>query len=313
MLDLFGNEIDSAKAIHVNIYADEIWEVENIHTKEKWIYSAAIYEIASKPILEDLINIRYCKEKKNWEKYKDKNDIDIHWAEIYNNLDKKFIIERWLKYIHDDCLKDRRFHFSLIGINLTNLNTEEFDSKQNLNSIYNRFFRSMLKYSLKKFFGSGVVVDDIYHEEGSQQNHDYFDWHTIYKLDQDEKLKFGSDKIKYLPKSHKKDERSNILQLCDVLVGLFKDLHLGTIESNKNTNKREILNSKIVKELIVDRIIRKPKNINSNYGYVNRFHLSLFPKIKSNPGSINRSMDNYYDISKIELAWEHNPNQAKLF
>jgi hypothetical protein len=313
MFDLFGNQIDPAKAINVNIYADEIWEVENIYSKEKWIYSAAIYEIASKPILDDLMDSRYCKEKENWENYKDKNDIDIHWAEIYNNRNMKFIVERWLKYVYDDCFKDRRFQFSLMGINLTNLNTKEFDNKQNFNSIYNRFFRSMLKYSLKKFFGSGVVVDHIYHEEGSQQNHDYFDWHTIFKLDQDEKLKFNTEKIEFLPKSHKRDNRSNIIQLCDMLAGIIKDLHLGIIESNKNKNKREILCSPIVKNLIMDRIIRKPKNTNSSYGYVNRFHLSFFPKIRSDPGSINRSMDNYYDASKIELAFEYNPNQAHLF
>ncbi|MEQ1499772.1 MAG: hypothetical protein ABL917_00145 [Parcubacteria group bacterium] len=313
MIDLFGDSIDPKKAIHVNIYSDEIWQTKNKITSEVWIYSVAIYERLDKPILEDLINLRYLKDKEDWESRKEENDTDIHWVDFGKDANKKFIIERWLKFIQDDCFSDRKFYFSLTAINLTNLNIEEFSDKQKLNSIYNRFFRSMLQYSLKKFFGSGVVVENIYHEEGSQQEHDYFDWHTIFKLDQDEHLNFKCERIEFLPKSHRDNPLSNILELCDILAGIYKDIHCGIFESKKNENKREILNSNIVQELLIKRIIRQSRNTNSKYGHSNRFHLSFFPKINSVPGSIIRSMDNYYDISKIDLAFEHNPNQSKLF
>ncbi len=107
--------------------------------------------------------------------------------------------------------------------------------------------------------------------------------------------------------------RSNIIQLCDVLAGIYKDIHCGIFESKKNKNKRIILKSKIVQELLIGRIIKVPKNINSSYGYANRFHLSFFPKVNSNPNSIIRLTDNYYDVSKIDLAFEYNSNQVSLF
>lgn len=313
MIDLFGNEITAQEAIHVNIYSDEVWETVHKITGENWIYSVAIYEKINNPILEDLINIRYLKDKDNWEYYKDKNDTDIHWAQLGNDANKKNVIERWIKFIHDDCFNDRKFHFSLIGINLSNLNREEFDNKQNLNSIYNRFYRSMIQFSVKKFFGKGVIIENIYHEQGSQEDHGYFNWHTIYTLDKDEYLNFNCREVIFLPKSHRYDTRSNILQLCDVLAGILKDLHCGIEESKKNKNKREILDSKIVKDLFIDRIIKKPNNINSGYGYAKRFHISFFPKFRSDYRSIVRSFNNYYDVSNIELAFESNINQKRLF
>lgn len=312
LLDLFGNPVDTGKAIRVNVYADEVWETKHHITGETWIYTAALYERTDKPVLSSVISTRYCTEKDGWEEYRDKNDTDIHWAELGKDRNKKFVVERWLKLIRDDCFSNRKFYFSLSGINLTNLNLNEFDEKQRLNSVYNRFFRAMLKYSLKKFFGSGVVVENIYHEQGSQQNHSFFDWHTIFKLDQDEHLNFNCDRIEFLPKSHRDDMRSNMLQLCDILIGIYKDSHCGLPESLKNESRREILNSDITQELFIKRILRKPKNINSNYGYANRFHLSFFPKINTSPDSIKRFANNYYENHEIVFASENNPNQGTL-
>ncbi|HEX8946822.1 MAG TPA: hypothetical protein VF829_01230 [Candidatus Paceibacterota bacterium] len=313
LLDLFGNPIGAREAIHVNVYADEIWETKHGTTGESWIYTAALYERTDKPILDSIISTRYCTERDGWEEYKDKNDTDIHWADLGKNKDKKFIVERWLKLIHDDCFSDRRFYFSLSGINLTNLNFDEFDEKQKLNSIYNRFFRAMLKYSLKKFFGRGVIVENIYHEQGTQQEHPYFDWHTIFKLDQDEHLNFICDQVDFLPKSHRDDTRSNALELCDVLIGIYKDAHCGFPEGLKNEHRREILGSKIVQELLIKRVLRKPRNISSSYGYAKRFHLSFFPKAKTTPESIMRLANSYYDNSHLSLAYENNPHQGTLF
>lgn len=313
MLDLFGYSIKPNEAIHVSIYADEIWPVKNIYSNENWIYSMAIYERTDMPILNDLINYRFLKERENWKDYIEKNNTNIHWAEIGEDLNKKFVIERWLEYIRKDCFGNRKFYFSLIGINLNNFNTSEFDKNQNLNSIYNRFFRSMLKYSLKKFFGRGVIVENIFHEQGSQEKHKYFDWHTIFKLDQDEHLNFNCNLVEFLPKSHKEDKRVNILQLCDVLGGIFKDLHCGFTESKKNTTKRQILDLPIVNNFFIKRVLRESKNVKSSYGHAKRFHVSFFPKIKSELGSLERLMDNFYDTSKIELGFEYNPKQAKLF
>ncbi len=302
-IDLFGNKINKLEADIVNIYADETQIVKDIITNEKWIYTVAIYEIVNKPILNDLINSRYRKELSDWENYFDKNDTEIHWKNIEKDNNKRNIIERWLKYIIDDCFSDRKFYFSILGINISNLNTEEFGKKQSFNNIYNRFFRSMLAYSLKKFFNNGVIVKNIYHERGQQSEHEYFDWHTIFKLNQDEKLNFECEKIKFLPKSHREDKKSNIIQLCDVLLGIFKDIHLGVNRDTYSQNKKDILSSNFVNELLINRIIKQPWNKASKYGYFNRSQISLFPKEYFSPDSVLRFKDNYYDISKIDLSY----------
>jgi hypothetical protein len=311
--DIFGNEIKDKKFKKITIYADEIQQVYDISTNEKWIYTAAIYEFESKPILRDLIEWRYLCNKKNWKDYQKQNDALVHWSELKNDHNKKHIVKRWFRYLLEDCCPSaRKFYFSLLGINLSNLNIKEFGRKSQFNNIYNRFFRSMIQYSLKKFGGEKVIVSDILHERGPQLRHDYFDWHTISELDKDERLSFNCKKVIFLPKSHRKDKRSNILQLCDVLLGVFKDLHLGVDKSTYPNNKKELLNSKFVKELLVERVIKNPKNFNSSCGYANRFHISLFPKRKSNPNSFRRLMNNYYDLKEINLAY-YTQNQLNLF
>lgn len=295
--------------VAVSIYADEIQEVESLITKEKWIYTAAIYERHDKNILDDLIFHRYKKQELNWHDYKEKNDLDIHWYGL-RSAAKKDIVTRWFKYLLSDCQNEKKFYFSLLGINVTNLNLAEFGRAQTFNAVYNRFFRSMLKYSLKKFFSDGVLVKNIYHEEGPQQSHTHFDWHTILKLEADEKLDFDCRKIEFLPKSHRSSERSNIIQLCDVLLGLFKDLHLG-VDETYNINKKELISSPFIQDLLIDRVIKKPGNTKSSYSYCNRFNISLFPKIKSEPGSIHRKLDNYYTLSKVDLAYL-NKHQIRL-
>ena len=311
--DIFGNSVEDKKSTEVSIYADEIQVVEDFSTSERWIYMGAIYEKINDPILEDLINIRYKKDLPDWEKYFQKNDANIHWHEIKDSLDRKHIVNRWLKYIYDDCLISRKIYFSLLGINIDNLNTEEFDYNQNFNSIYNRFFRSMLGFSLKKFFGENVTVKNIFHEEGQQMYHEYFEWHPIFRLNQDKYLNFQCDKIEFLPKSHRDDKRSNIIQLCDTLLGIFKDLHLGIDAGSYPKYKKEILDSEFVQSFFIKRLIRQPDNLRSRFSYHKRFNLSLFPKRKSEIGSLERRMNNYYEISAIKLNYEENKNQNRLF
>ncbi|MBD3366312.1 hypothetical protein GF360_03170 [candidate division WWE3 bacterium] len=311
--DLYGQPIEKKR---LKIYADEIQEVENIVTGEKWLYSGAIYELESRPILKELIDTRYWKDKSDWRNYREKNDSLIHWAEIANDHNKKNVIKRWLEWLVRDCApQKRRFHFSIHGINLTKLHEEEFGTNQQFNNIYNRFFRSMLQRSIKSFFKGKIVITDVFHEEGQQQVHKNFPWHLMYKLKTDPRLEFKSTKINFLPKSHRDsegDKRSNIIQLGDVLLGIFKDLHCGVNLDTYPENKKEILETEFVRKLLVRRIIRNPSNINSSYGYFNRFSISLFPKYSSVHRSLYRKIDNYYDLSKITLGYYYQRN-PRLF
>lgn len=310
MRDLFQNEVGDE--VEVNIYADEIWDVEHSVTKEKWLYMISIYEEVEKPILEDLISRRYCKDREGWEAYRDKNGVDIHWAEMGTDKNKQFVVQRWIDWIYQDCAEQRKFYFSMQAINLSNLNLEEFDDKQTLNSIYNRFFRSMVQYSLKKFFsGRQVTVKEVFHESGSQEKHKYFSWHFIQELQKE--FTFDCHKITFLPKSHKEDKRSNIIQLCDVLGGVIKDLHIGYSVSKKMKNRDEIIKSIAVQELIVKRVIEKPKNYKSSFGYHNRFHLSFFPRVNSKAqDKIERLKNNYYNEKEVEWAYKKDSRQISL-
>jgi len=299
-------------SIEMTIYADETQEVVDSISGEKWFYTCAIYELEQKPILVDLVDRRYCKDRSGWEGYYWQNNEELHWTELGNRANKYKVADRWLNYIVDDCFKDKKFHFSILGINLSNLNREEFDSEQNFNSMYNRFFRSMIQYCVKKFFNQQVHIQNIFHERGPQQDHGLFDWHTIRKLNEDESINLNCDRVEFLSKSHHDDKRSNILQLCDVLLGVFKDLHLGVNIETYPDGKKNIMNHKFVTDLLTERIIRNPRNINSSYAYAKRFNVSLFPKISTKPEDIERKSDSYYDVSKVRLSYEHR-NQGILF
>ena len=309
-VDLFGEEI-VLKPIRVNIYADEIQPMSNQITGEQWMYLGATFEIVDKPILPEIINQRYLRDRKGWEKYQEKNDRIIHWAEI-RSIDQKNICERWLKNTYTDS----RFYFSVFGINLTNLNINEFGDSNRFNVIYNRFFRANLAFSLKKFFGRGVVVENIYHEYGQQENSEYFDWHTIFRLDQDEHLNFRCSNITFLPKNHKEDERSNMIQLTDVYLGVFKDLHLGLSQEVKDgksfrDHKKFLLE---IIEPLLKRAVENPDNINSSYKYAKRINISLFPKTKSNKGDLERIMNNFYKPKEISLSYHlQDSPQISLF
>jgi len=224
----------------------------------------------------------------------------IMWFDAFRNLG----------YIND------KFYFSVFGINLTNLNISEFGNGDNFNAIYNRFFRTNLASSLKKFFGKGVVVENIYHEQGQQEHSEYFDWHTIFILNKDEHLNFRCTNIIFLPKSHKEDERSNMVQLTDVYLGIFKDLHLGLSEVVKkgksfNDFKKPLLE---IIEPLFKRVVKNPSNINSSYNYAKRINVSLFPKNNSNKGDLNRVMNNFYEPKEITLAYHDQESpQISLF
>lgn len=312
MQDLFGHKTIESEVRSIRIYADEIQDFVSPITGEKWLYTGAIYEDISKPILPDLIRTRYCTDRENWEVFREKNDAEIHWADFRKEVKKRDVINRWLEYAYNDCLGARNLHFSILGINLSNLNVDEFDTHQNFNSIYNRFFRSMLKHSLKKYFGRGVIIEEILHEQGPQQDHKYFDWHTIYKLDQEEGLNVTEKPVCFLPKTHREDERSNVIQFIDLLLGIFKDLHLGVNRENYQQLKQDVLDHKFVNEILIDRVISNPLNSNSSFGYVNRFNVSLFPNQNTEAGSQERLLNSYYDIAKVRLEYLHQ-HQSSLF
>ena len=314
MIDLFGNEVAENQSIPVNIYADEIQNCVHSVTGEEWLYIGAVFEEVSKPILDDLKAVRYCKNLPGWEKFVDKNNSEIHWTNMKNDANKANIADRWLSYLYDDCVVSRRkFRFAILGINMTNLNLTEFADDQRFNSVYNRFFRTLVTKALGTYYSSGVVVNQIFHEEGQQVHHDYFSWHTNYRLARDLNIQSINKEIYYLPKSHIADERSNIIQLIDMLMGMFKDLHLGVNHDTYHQRKKTLLEHKFVQEVLEQRVIKVGYNPNSSFGYHNRFSISLFPSTSTDIEDSERSKDCFYNLNTEPLSYYKAFDTISLF
>lgn len=214
--DLFGFDIPTPPQIEVNIYADESMNRKCPYTNDNWHYMCLIVERVDMPLLDDLINERYCNNLDQTSPYFAKNNKILHWTEI-KNADEVNICKRWFQYIINPGKSGDKFYCYILGLNESFLSDDEFDKNQRFNSIYNRFFRSAIEYSLKCFWGNNeIVIKNIYHEQGQQQDHTYFRWHPIDKLqNKEDNFKFETNEIQFLGKDHKIDEKANILQLCD--------------------------------------------------------------------------------------------------
>ena len=312
MKDLYGNEI-KPKKIELNLYADEVQEIECPYTNDKWIYIGLIVERLDKPLLDKIISIRYLNNFDINDPYFEKNDRIIHWAEI-QSADTKNIAKRWIKYILDPSKSGDKFYAYVLGINTSKLNLEEFDTENIFNSVYNRFFRSAVLYILKSAFPNNqIIVKNIFHEEGQQAHHKFFPWHCIHKIEESEEdIIFECTEITFLPKSHREneggDKRSNLIQLCDLLLGLCVGLlhRIGT--GKKKEYREELLNLFLP---LFERIIKNPKNPNSRYQYKDRIIIRFFPYEKTNLGDYRRMLNQFYTNRKIFFI-DYDPDQPEL-
>jgi len=219
MQDLFGN-IHSEKPVRVNIYADEIFTKICLESNHEWFYIGLIVEDLSNPLLGDIIKTRFCNNFDESSEYYSKNNKIVHWSEI-RSADTKNICKRWFEYILNPEKSLKTYYNYILGINNSRLFKEEFASKDAFGSKYNRFFRSAILYALKTFFsGKNIIVENIYHEEGPQKHNKYFPWHCIYKLKKRDTVNFKCNDITFLSKDHKKHKESNIVQLCDCILGV---------------------------------------------------------------------------------------------
>lgn len=300
--------------VRVNIYCDEVQEKECPYTKEKWIYIGIIVENLESPLLDEIIKERYMNNFDESSPYFSKNDRIMHWVEI-NDADSKNIAKRWINYILDPSKSGDKFYFYALGINISKLNIDEFDTEDIFNSIYNRFFRSALLYALKTFFpNKQIIVENIYHEIGQQKDHEYFPLHSIYKIEtQEPNITFKCSKITFLPKSHREsedgDKRSNLIQLCDLVLGMCVSLLHGINESKKSQYKKELLDLFLP---LFQRMIKQPKNINSRYKHSGRVMIKFFPREKTKLDDVKRLMNQFYTERRIYYE-EQKSRQGRLF
>ncbi len=280
------------------------------YTSHHWHYIGIVIEDANKTLLPDIIAERFCYNLDKSSPYYNKNNKPVHWADI-SSADEKNICKRWFQYILNPSKSGVKFYFYLLGLNDSFLNKDEFDTNNNFNSKYNRFFRSSIKYSLKSCFGnSQIAIKNLYHEQGQQQLHEYFPWHTIHKLQAEEpNFTFERNEIEFLQKDHRIDERSNIIQLCDCMMGAATNIIHGFDESNRSKYRTELLD--IILPL-VQRMAREPKNKNSSYSHSNRIMMSFFPKEKTNLDDTRRFVNQFYNFRRLKYG-DDKSGQQSLF
>lgn len=298
MKDLFGNKYIQ-QPIHVNIYGDEIFSKTCPENGDGWFYIGLIVEDLSTPLLEDIIRERFCSNFNKTSKYFDKNNKIVHWSDI-RIADTRNICERWFKYMLDPSRSGKTFYSYILGINNSKLAKEEFDTDDEFNSKYNRFFRTAIIYALKTFFpGRKIVVENIYHEEGSQKDNKFFPWHCIYKLQQQDSVVFQCDDITFLSKDHKKQKESNLIQLCDCVLGVSTSIVHGIKKSNNSKYREELAEAYYP---LFKRVVNNSGNKNSRYQYRNRIIIRFFPKDKTVLGDDKRMLNQFYCQRNLSYA-----------
>jgi len=308
--DLFDPEskgTTTKSPIRLNIYADESMNRIDPYSKENWHYMCLIFEKIDNSLLKDLIEERYCNNFDKTSPYFEKNNKKLHWMELTSN-DEKNICKRWFKYIMNIDKSGSKFYCYILGMNESLLNDEEFDKNDKFNSLYNRFFRSAIEYGLKCFFPNNntIIIENIYHEQGSQQNHKYFQNHVIEKLNGG-KIQFSTNQIEFLGKDHNENEKINIIQLCDCFMGAMVNYLNGFEHPNSKGSKCKEELLEILSPLF-ERMINKPNNKNSQYKYSNRIIIRFFPRTKSNKGDFERNFNQFYTTRRSKYS----DDKAKL-
>jgi len=288
--DLFGVE-NRREPVHVNIYADEIVDRKCPFIGNSWHYIGLIVENIETPLLSDIINERFMGNFDHESKYFDMNNKKVHWCEI-RIADTKNICKRWFEYILSPGKSRNTFYSYILGINDSLLDKDSFDTVDHFGSQYNRFFRSAVLYGLKSFFGDHkIIVENIFHEEGQQQDNEYFPWHIIYKLGSMDSISFNCDEITFLPKDHKDNIHSNLIQLCDTVLGSCTSIIHGIVKSKKSFYREELIDLYLP---LFKRMIENPNNKNSKYEYHNRIIIRFFPKDKTSIDDIRRLNNQFY-------------------
>jgi len=306
----------------VNIYADEVQNRTDLNTGNKWHYIGLVIEDLEIPLLPEIKELRYCNNFDQTSTFYSKNDVPVHWVDI-SSADQKNILKRWFSYI---CNPDQKvwkygnefelkssvntFRFYMFGLNSTKLNDSEFDDSDDFCSKYNRFFRSAVLSSLKFYFPkTEITIKNIYHEEGPQENNEYFPWYSIYKVKQDPLINIEKDEVEFLPKNHQEDERSNILQLCDSILGASVNILHGVDDGVRSLNKEEIIDLFFP---LFERLILNPYNKNSSYKYFKRMAVDFFPKEKTELGDFARYKNQFYKERPLQYELDK-VNQRNLF
>lgn len=279
------------RTISLNLYCDEIKETvikDPIEGNQHWAYIGLLIVPLDleNHLITTLCNLR-CGNKNNkngWAdcgmncSYHEKNDKEIHYKES-KSADVYHIAKKWINFAS----RDGNFtFFYILGLNLTNLDYSCFGShcpSERFEIIYNRFFRSALSKSVKCYYHSydSIIIENIFHDKSEIENHYYFPWHSIYRLEkEDPKISFGNEKIIFIDSNHQLSgsNKSHLIQYIDILMGaIFNALHWESKDEKKE-------NLALTIHPLLQRMMRNPNNRNSSFNYQNRKVIDFFPSQK---------------------------------
>jgi len=314
-------------AITVTLYCDEIVNVrleDDIlgGEPEYWDYIGilAVPESKREALLKKLLNAR-CLNPDNevWEgcesrcRWHDDNNTEVHYTDL-DDTKKYKIACSWVDLLIQNGKRNwDLIYFYILGLNRSKLDLERFGPANQQNrdvTIYNRFFRTAVQKSTKSFFHRFdlIIVENVYHDVGSEQDHEYFPWHVVWKLGwEDEKLNFNCNEIAFISSDHRKSDgdpvHSHFIQFIDLLLGsTFNILHY----ASGNPNKVDI--ALRAKELLGDRLIGRPNNKNSRYHYFGRQRIEFFPRENLSSYDADsivyrmKRMDNFYTGRELRIG-----------
>jgi len=306
--------------LSVDIFADESFNRACPYSGDIWHYTVLV--IIPSNLLQVSLNRIICTRHNNVadiadidskSEYYFKNDRIIHFNEL-RNKDEFFIAKRWLDFLLNTSISDGLLYISILGVNESRLDKSNFGEGEVLGNIYNRFFRSAVLYPLKKFFKGydNIIINQIYHEVGEHQHHDFFPWHIIHKINfSDDNIVCNFPEIIFLGKSHRDgNDMSNILQLADLFLGVTTN-----VIHNTSTKELRVDLSKIIFPL-VQRMVGEPNNYRGRYKQGKRFSISFFPGDKKtmNIQNIDLKKINSYFYQNRSLAFKDKfTGQTSLF
>ncbi|MGC9347880.1 MAG: hypothetical protein ACP5JG_07070 [Anaerolineae bacterium] len=259
----------------MRLYADEIKPYRNA-ADVQWMYIGvlAIPESGHERALRILEG---CREQSGY-------NGEVHFTKLKNRSDGEYggdtrLAGLWCdRFLYDG---EKVFHFHLLGLNCDNLQNLAFGTgRSQRNSIYNRFFRTSVKWALKYFFPRGrVLVSFLGHDRSNElQQDDLFGWHSIWRVESEERnISFNDREIVFISSDHRKEamypRESHLLQLCDVLLGGFTQC---LDHRNTKSGCCEIAEKLLpLAERLTDE--RQARNPNSRYAHYRRVSLSFFP------------------------------------
>ncbi len=301
---LFGVD-NPAEEVAVRLYADEVKPFSSPANGQRWMYIGvlAIPERLHGDALRELTDAR---QEVGY-------DGEPHFSELTQHR-KVHLARRWVELVLSD---DRKcFHFHILGLNLSKLRMEAFGQSgwQQERRIYSRFFRSTVASVLKGFFLSDpsvgqVRVVAIFHDRSEMEHDDLFEWHTMWRLQQDEPgILFDQGRIHFIDTDHHKEENfaseSHFIQLIDILLGATRQCLDYTSDKPGLVQVAETFRPLL--ERLTDP--RRASNPRSRYRYWRRCCVSFFPSTELRPGElegIERARSRMYKERPLYMTFVH--------